>query len=195
MSLVVSVMKPRRKFIQSVGVSGVIGLAGCMSIGKNSEGEENPPRPDFDGYLDHVDGGYEDHRGNSEVTVTVGAAGNGGHLAFEPAGLWIDPGTTVSWVATGEGGGHSVRVIEPPGDMDLTDFSSEYEVNQGFTTPVRDGITLAGFLEEGETHQYQFTEEENGITKYECGSHHALDHLGAIAVGEDVPTTTEYETN
>ncbi|TVT94158.1 plastocyanin/azurin family copper-binding protein, partial [Haloferax volcanii] len=64
--------------------------------------------PDFGGHLDGIDGGYEDLRGQSEVTIEVGAEGNGGALAFSPAGVWIDTGTTVTWEWTGEGGGHNV---------------------------------------------------------------------------------------
>jgi len=163
-------MKPRRKFIQSVGVSGVIGLAGCMSIRENSEGEENPPRPDFDGYIDRVDGGYEDYRGVSEVNVITNAEGNGGNLAFSPAGIWIDPSTTVTWEATGDGGHVGVTSVDGEADFEL-----------------------ALTNETGDTVSFEFTEEHTGITKY--NGLDGFDYRGAIAVGDSVPTTTEYETN
>ncbi|ELZ73161.1 halocyanin domain-containing protein [Haloferax sp. Atlit-10N] len=123
--------------------------------------------PDFGGYLDGIDGGYEDLRGQSEVTIEVGAEGNGGALAFAPAGVWIDTGTTVTWEWTGEGGGHNVVASE--------------------------GASLdsgAAVSEAGSTYEYTFEEGDAGITKYHCVPHEALGMLGAVAVGGDVPTVS-----
>ncbi|MGB9957795.1 halocyanin domain-containing protein [Haloferax prahovense] len=123
--------------------------------------------PDFGGYLDGIDGGIEDLRGQSEVTIEVGAEGNGGALAFSPAGVWIDTGTTVTWEWTGEGGGHNVVASE--------------------------GASLdsgAAVSEAGSTYEYTFEEGDAGITKYHCAPHEALGMLGAVAVGGDVPTVT-----
>ncbi|ELZ92743.1 halocyanin domain-containing protein [Haloferax sulfurifontis] len=123
--------------------------------------------PDFGGHIDGIDGGYEDLRGQSEVTIEVGAEGNGGNLAFSPAGVWIDVGTTVTWEWTGEGGGHNVVASE--------------------------GASLdsgAAVSEAGSTYEYTFEEGDAGITKYHCVPHEALGMLGAVAVGGDVPTVT-----
>ncbi|ADE04058.2 MULTISPECIES: halocyanin domain-containing protein [Haloferax] len=123
--------------------------------------------PDFGGHLDGIDGGYEDLRGQSEVTIEVGAEGNGGALAFSPAGVWIDTGTTVTWEWTGEGGGHNVVASE--------------------------GASLdsgAAVSEAGSTYEYTFEEGDAGITKYHCVPHEALGMLGAVAVGGDVPTVS-----
>ncbi|POG57364.1 halocyanin domain-containing protein [Haloferax marisrubri] len=123
--------------------------------------------PDFGGHLDGIDGGYEDLRGQSEVTIEVGAEGNGGALAFSPAGVWIDAGTTVTWEWTGEGGGHNVVASE--------------------------GASLdsgAAVSEAGSTYEYTFEEGDAGITKYHCVPHEALGMLGAVAVGSDVPTVS-----
>ncbi|MFC7128857.1 halocyanin domain-containing protein [Haloferax chudinovii] len=123
--------------------------------------------PDFGGHIDGVDGGYEDLRGESEVTIEVGAEGNGGNLAFSPAGVWIDVGTTVTWEWTGEGGGHNVVASE--------------------------GASLdsgAAVSEAGSTYEYTFEEGDAGITKYHCVPHEALGMLGAVAVGGDVPTVS-----
>jgi halocyanin-like protein len=125
-------------------------------------------QPDWGGYLDGIDGGYQDLRGSSEVTVDVGAEGNGGNLAFAPAGIWIDPGTTVVWEWTGEGGGHNVVTEEGPASPDSGPAVSEA----------------------GTTFEYTFSEEEAGITTYYCSPHQSLGMLGAVAVGEDVPTVT-----
>ncbi|KAB1192123.1 halocyanin domain-containing protein [Haloferax sp. MBLA0076] len=122
--------------------------------------------PDFGGYLDGIDGGYEDLRGQSEVTIEVGAEGNGGALAFAPAGVWVDPGTTVTWEWTGEGGGHNIKMEEGPASLD----------------------SGAAVAEAGTTYEYTFEEADAGISKYYCEPHQALGMLGAVAVGGDVPT-------
>ncbi|WP_459862429.1 plastocyanin/azurin family copper-binding protein, partial [Haloplanus litoreus] len=49
-----------------------------------------------------------DATGQDEVTITVGAQGNGGAFAFGPPAVQIDPGTTVVWEWNGEGGQHNV---------------------------------------------------------------------------------------
>ncbi|RJX51955.1 halocyanin domain-containing protein [Halonotius pteroides] len=120
---------------------------------------------DFGSHLQGVDGGTEDLRGNDEVTVEVGASGNGGNLAFGPAGIWIDPGTTVIWEWTGNGGGHNVEAVEGPAGL-------------GSET-----VSEAGF-----SYEFTFTEEHTGITNYQCVPHSSLGMLGAVAVGGDVPT-------
>jgi len=121
-------------------------------------------QPDFT-ELEGIDGGIEDLRGESEVTVEVGASGNGGNVAFSPAGIWIDPGTTVTWEWTGEGGDHNVVATDGPAPLE-----SE----------------LIG--EAGATYEFEFTEDHAGITNYQCEPHASLGMLGAVAVGEDVPT-------
>lgn len=122
-------------------------------------------RPDFGGWLDGVDGGFEDARGADTVTVEVGADGNDGAFAFSPAGLWIDPGTTVTWEWTGAGGQHNVHSQ----DEDGPEFESELTEEEGFT--------------------FEYTFEEGGISTYQCDPHASLGMKGAVAVGDDVPTT------
>ncbi|WP_396610350.1 halocyanin domain-containing protein [Haloferax sp. S1W] len=122
--------------------------------------------PDFGGWLDGIDGGYEDLRGQSEVTIEVGAEGNGGALAFSPAGIWVDPGTKVTWEWTGEGGGHNVKMEEGSAGLDS-------------------GAPVA---EAGTTYEYTFEEGDAGISKYFCEPHKALGMKGAVAVGGDVAT-------
>ena len=98
--------------------------------------------------------------------------GNGGSLAFIPAGIWIDPGTTVVWKETKY---HSVETFDGPAK--LNNASAETE---------------------NETYEFEFTEEHTGITKYHRSSHTRLRHRGAIAVSDHVPTTEkteEYEPN
>jgi halocyanin-like protein len=149
----------RRAFLTAAGGTAAVAGASGSAAAQTTE-------PDWGGYLDGVDGGYEDLRGESEVTVDVGAEGNGGALAFAPAGIWVDPGTTVVWEWTGEGGGHNVVAEEGPAGIDS-------------------GAPVA---EAGTTFEHTFGEDEAGITKYYCSPHQALGMLGAVAVGGDVPT-------
>jgi len=147
----------RRGFL---GVAAGTAVAGAAGPAAAQEAE----RPDWGGWLSEADGGYVDARGESEVTVQVGADGNNGAFAFSPAGLWVDPGTTVTWEWTGQGGGHNVVAEEGPASLDSGDTVSEA----------------------GATYEYTF--EEGGITTYFCSPHRSLEMKGAVAVGDDVPT-------
>ncbi|ELZ73180.1 halocyanin [Haloferax prahovense DSM 18310] len=153
----------RREFLRTAGGATAAATAAAGTAAAQEGGGGAQVQPDFGGYLDGVDGGYEDLRGQSEVTIEVGASGNGGNLAFAPAGIWIDPGTTVTWEWTGEGGGHNVVASEG------ASLDSGAAVSEAGTT-------------------YEFTFESGGITKYHCVPHEALGMLGAVAVGDDVAT-------
>jgi halocyanin-like protein len=115
--------------------------------------------PDYVG--DATDQGYEDLRGESAVTVEVGAGSQG--LAFSPTFVWIDPGTEVTWEWTGEGGAHNV-VANSGADFRSGD-------------PVQDSGTA-----------FAHTFENGGMVDYFCSPHEDLGMKGAVAVGEDVET-------
>ncbi len=151
----------RRDFIRTAGGSAAATTAVAAGSGTVAAQEEQADLP----YIDGVDGGYQDARGQEEVTVDVGAQGNGGGLAFSPAGLWIDPGTTVTWEWTGEGGEHNVVTVDGPADLESDLTSSE-----------------------GHTYEYEFTEDDEGVTDYHCAPHDSLDMKGSVAVGDDVDT-------
>ena len=144
-------------------LKGAAGAGAGTAVIASQPAAAQEERPDFDGFLDDSDGGYEDARGEDEVTVTVGAEGNQGPNAFSPAGLWIDVGTTVNWEWTGDGA-HNVRADEGPADF-----------NSGAP------------LQEDEF-SFTFEEEHAGVTKYVCDPHIGVNMFGAIAVGDDVPT-------
>ncbi|TQQ83360.1 halocyanin domain-containing protein [Halonotius terrestris] len=152
----------RRDLLRTAAGAGAAAGAATATAGTAAA---QTTMPDFGSHLSNVDGGTEDLRGNSEVTVEVGASGNGGNLAFSPAGIWIDPGTTVIWEWTGEGGGHNVETVDGPASL-----GSETVSESGFT------------------YEFEFTEDHAGITNYQCGPHASLGMKGAVAVGGDVPT-------
>jgi len=58
--------------------------------------------------VDNYDGSTVDATGQDEVTIAVGARGNGGGFAFDPPAVRVDPGTAVTWEWTGEGGAHNL---------------------------------------------------------------------------------------
>jgi halocyanin-like protein len=124
-------------------------------------GTERPVWPDY--VSDARDQGYEDLRGQSDVTIQVGAGSDG--LSFAPTFVWIDPGTDVTWEWTGEGGGHNV--VANSG----ADFRSGDPVSEAGTT-------------------FTHTVEEAGMVDYYCNPHEGLGMKGAIAVGADVETET-----
>ena len=115
---------------------------------------------DFGGWFDDVDNfdGVVDARGQSEVTVEVGVDANGGAFGFGPAAVRVDPGTTVVWEWTGEGGQHNV-LSEEGASLD-----SELTQETGFT--------------------YEYTFEEEGVTTYLCDPHRSLGMKGAVVVGD-----------
>jgi halocyanin-like protein len=118
------------------------------------------PSGPYDGWLDDVgnfDGSAADRTGQSTVRVQVGAAGNGGNFAFEPAAVRVDPGTTVRWAWTGNGGSHSVTASDGA-------FGSAL-------------VGAAGV-------NFEQTFDESGVQKYFCQPHRSLGMKGVVEVVE-----------
>jgi halocyanin-like protein len=118
------------------------------------------------GHTDSFDPGGQD-----SVTVQVGASGNGGDIAFDPANITIDPGTTVTWEWTGNGGDHNVVSTDGPAE-----FKSE----------------LSGAA--GHSYEFTFTDSHVGTTDYECQPHASLGMVGSVTVestGDETPETHE----
>lgn len=110
--------------------------------------------PEYDGWFDDVDS-YEqtaDMTGEDSVTVQVGAEDG---LAFGPAAVAVDAGTTVIWEWTGEGGSHNVSA-------ENGDFESETVDEEGYT--------------------FEQTVDQAGVFKYACTPHRTLGMKGAIVV-------------
>ncbi|WP_434521939.1 halocyanin domain-containing protein [Halorubrum sp. AS12] len=114
----------------------------------------------YDGWLEGVSNydGTHDYRGQDEVTVEVGAGENG--LRFGPAAILIDPGATVVWEWTGQGGGHNVVA--------------------------NDGAFESGepVAEEGTTFEHTFEDASEGDRfRYVCEPHEGAGMKGVVAVG------------
>ena len=110
----------------------------------------------YGGWLDNVDnydGEAVDRTGQDRVTIEVGTEGNSGAYAFAPAAVRVDPGTTVTWEWTGNGGQHNVVA-------DSGDFESELVAEGG--------------------HTFEQTIEET--TRYYCSPHRSLGMKGVVEV-------------
>jgi len=114
--------------------------------------------PDYGDWFDNVGNfdGTVDRTGEDEVRIEVGAEGNGSSLAFSPPAVHVDPGTTVVWEWTGQGGGHNV-----------------YSEAPAFESPTKS--------EEGATYALEF--EGEGVCKYACAPHEGAGMKGAVVVG------------
>ena len=126
---------------------------------------------DYDGWFEDANNfdGTVDMTGEEQVTVEVGVGDIS--LAFGPSAIHVDPGTTVRFEWTGEGGGHNV---------------AERETGERYES---DRTAEAGT-------QYELTFESDGISKYVCVPHASSGMKGAVVVGngEGVPDVTEGET-
>jgi len=152
----------RREFVRTAGGASAALAAGAGATGSAAAQEVQPEWPS--GVTSGNLGSYVDARGQSEVTVQVGAGDSG--LAFDPTQLWVDTGTTITWEWTGNGGAHNVQTVEGSASLDSGD-------------PVG---------EEGHTYEYEVTEEDAGITHYHCVPHTAVGMHAGLAVGGDVAT-------
>ena len=111
----------------------------------------------YDGYLDganNFDGQTADFTGQDSVTVEVGAGSTG--LAFGPAAINVDTGTTVTWEWTGEGGAHNVVAEDDT-------FDSGSTMNSG---------------------TYEYTFDSEGVFQYYCTPHKGAGMRGVVAVGD-----------
>ena len=99
-----------------------------------------------------------DARGESTVTVRVGTQANGGAFGFGQPAVWVDPGTTVRWVWTGDGGSHNVVAADDS-------FRSGDPASGADTT-------------------FEHTFDGEGTTRYFCSPHRGVGMKGAVVAGQ-----------
>ena len=150
-----------------------IGMKGAIVVGGGAGGGAPVGEPDYEGWFggdvkggatDNYTGSTVDSRGQDEVTVEVGAEGNGGTFAFGPAAVRISPGTTVNFEWTSDT--HNIVVESQPGGGGWGGISEIR--NTGFST----------------SHTFEAT----GIYKYYCQPHLSVGMKGAIVVGDVGPS-------
>ncbi|AXG11748.1 halocyanin domain-containing protein [Haloplanus rubicundus] len=172
----------RRSVVLSTGTLALTALAGCSGGGGGGSesdggggesqsdggtatetesgdggGGSGGGTPSFDGWMENV-GNYDgvvDETGGDEVTVAVGAEGNGGAYAFGPPAVRVSSGTTVVWEWTGQGAQHNVAA-ESGG------FESDLSAEEGFT--------------------FEHTFSESGTYTYVCTPHRTLGMKGVVVV-------------
>ena len=125
----------RRRLLQTAGLLGLTGAAGCLSTDR-SDSTGTEPSPSDGGTLterqnatneppslsddlvtwlsdaNNFDGEAVDKTNADTVTIEVGAKSGDRHLAFEPPVVAISTGTTVQWRWTGNGGAHDVVFVD-----------------------------------------------------------------------------------
>jgi halocyanin-like protein len=144
--------------------SAVAGVAGAGLAAQRGAAQSAPYGGWFGdatgGAVDNYAGSTSDRTGQDQVTVTVGADGNGGSFAYAPAAVRVSPGTEVvfDWVSDN----HNIVVEEQPDDADWA--GHEPIENTGF--------------------EYSHTFETEGVYKYYCNPHLSLGMKGAIVVGD-----------
>lgn len=154
----------RRTVIKGSGVLiGATSLAGCSGDGGGGGGDVvgDADKQRVDDYLSDTDnyGNIRDRTGASQVTIDVGAEGNGGNFAFGPAAIAVTTGTAISWEWTGEGGQHNV-VATDSSDLDFR----------------------SGDPQDNDTFEQTF--ETTGVGLYFCDPHRGLGMKGAVVVVE-----------
>ena len=153
----------RRQLLVSIASLGTANqIAGCIGADDGTDEDDSPPEnvpARIHTFLQHARGYDEsivDERGQEQVNITVGA-GSGG-LAYDPAAVRVDVGTTVVWSWTGDGGAHDV--VSTGG----SDFSFQSERTR-----------------EAET-TFEYTFDDGGVALYECRPHRTQGMLGAIEI-------------
>jgi len=159
-------MVQRRAVLAAIG--GIAGgsLAGCSGDEPAESTESDYPEytdvpDDVKEYLSNTsnfDGTGVDRTDADEVSVTVGARGNGSYWAFDPAVVAVSPGTTVVWEWTGRGSTHNVA--SPDG-----------------REPLYSGPAVTSSSE-----TYAYTFEESGAYQYVCEPHEIQGMKGAVIV-------------
>jgi halocyanin-like protein len=129
----------------------------AAASGSGGDGDD-PPARTFDGWLADT-GNYDgvvDKRGQEEVTVAVGAEGNGGPFAFEPAAVHVSPGTTVVWEWVGP---KTYDVLDPELGLE-----SETLASSAYT--------------------YAAEFDGHGLATYTCSKYDARGMRGVVLVGD-----------
>jgi halocyanin-like protein len=133
------------------------GMRGVVEVAEPPSGEY----PSVDEWLANVegyDGTVPDRREQPRVTVTVGSAAGPDAFDFAPPAVKISPGTTVTWVWSGDGGPHNVAFEDR--EIRLDSFEPEPGVH------------------------FEHTFETTGVYRYACEPHESLGQRGAIVVEE-----------
>jgi halocyanin-like protein len=141
------------------------GVATAGAVGTAASGSASAQGSAYGGYLSdasNFEGETADATGMEEVTIEVGAGTTG--LLFDPAAIVVEPGTTITWEWTGNGGGHNVVSAESSG----AEFRSGDPVDSG-----------------SETFSQTFSGSNTGTHPYFCSPHRGSGMKGVVVVGSE----------
>jgi halocyanin-like protein len=154
----------RRSLLKRAGGAATVGAVGTAASSTATAQSDL-----YGGYLSETgnfDGTTADATGMDEITLTVGAGNQG--LLFDPAAVVVDPGTTISWEWTGNGGQHNVYNDDELSGVEERLFDSGEPINDS-----------------GVLYDFTFEESADGTHPYACSPHRALGMRGVVVVGED----------
>ncbi|MFB6201826.1 MAG: halocyanin domain-containing protein [Halorhabdus sp.] len=159
-------MARRRQFLGSLAGAVTAGsLAGCAGESATTTERTYPAYTDvpnsvqtFLSNTSNFDGSGVDATDATEVSVTVGAPGNGSNWAFAPAVVAVSTGTTVVWQWNGKGGAHNV-------------------VSAADREPLDSGAAVPS-----DSATYEYTFQNPGAYRYVCIPHRAYGMKGAVLV-------------
>lgn len=146
----------RRAVLAALGAGSLFGLAGCGG----TDGNETGQSPTTGG------GGTTGGGTSNQIRMVT----DGSDFYFDPIGLFVEPGTTVTWV-NASGAHSSTAYVEGVGGAAVTRIPQEAE-----------GWNSETISEVGSTFQHTFDVE--GTYDYFCIPHKANGMVGRLVVGE-----------
>lgn len=155
----------RRKVLKAVGFTATAGLTGLAGCSAPSDETDTPADDDT---ATATDGGG-DSSGGEGTTVEMITSDDGSYY-FDPIGLFVEAGTTVTFENVS--GSHSATAYDE-------------SIDSASTTRIPEGASAfnSGILsEEGATFEHTF--ETTGTYDYFCLPHKSLGMVGRIVVGE-----------
>ncbi|MDS0296884.1 plastocyanin/azurin family copper-binding protein [Halogeometricum luteum] len=160
----------RRQVLKSAGIlatGGVTSLAGCSSSGNGDSGGGEPNTTDTE---ETTGGSGEETTEGSGGSNTVMMVTEGSEYYFDPIGLFIESGETVTFEI--QSGSHSATAYK-----EGTSSASVNRIPEGAET-----FNSEILSEQGATYEHTF--ETTGTYDYFCIPHKTLGMVGRIVVGE-----------
>ena len=152
----------RRAFLAGVAAATAGAVAGCSGGGNQGmtyDGPTTDAPEDATEYLSNTsnfEGEAADWRDRESVSVTVGAAANGGNNGFGPAAVVLSGETTVVWEWNGRGAPHNV--VAEDGSFD----------------------SGPAVIDDSATFEHTFV--QSGLTRYFCSPHLTQGMKGVVVV-------------